>query len=1415
MLSIFWVPPEARWAHLKAQVRQPTIGQLVGDAMVGIERDNPALKGARPKDYARPALDKTRLGQLIDMVSNIKVGDEASRAKDVLGRVYEYFLSQFASAEGKKGGEFYTPRCVVKPLVEMLEPYRGRVYDPCCGSSGLFVQSVEFIRAQAKGNANGGKAKADISIYGQESNYTTWRLAKMNLAIRGIDGQIAHGDTFHNDRHLDFKADSILANLPFSVSVAATGFARGQVLALRPAACRQRHLRQGHNAVRLEDLQPGASVRGILPDALVSVVNVQWHGSDALTLVYRGPNGRVADEILYRHDEPRLEVVEAGRPWSFDGDGALFRLVSEAHRIRLAHLFDPVLAVHTSLVDPLPHQITAVYEAMLPRQPLRFLLADDPGAGKTIMAGLLIKELIARGDLRRCLIVCPGSLVEQWQDELHRRFHLPFEILTNDKLEAARTGNWFLENDLAIARLDKLSRDEDVQEKLNAPDCRYDLIVCDEAHKFSATFFGGEVKYTKRYRLGQLLSGLTRHFLLMTATPHNGKEEDFQLFLALLDGDRFEGRFRDGVHQVEVSDLMRRMVKEKLLKFDGRPLFPERIAYTVPYKLSNAEAHLYKQVTEYVREEFNRAEALQNDKRAGTVGFALTILQRRLASSPEAIYQSLHRRRERLEKRLRELELLQRGAAAAPAVASGPELDDDDINDLEEAPENEVEATEEQILDQATAASTIAELKAEIATLTRLETLAADVRRSGQDTKWRELAHLLSEIFTPAGLSDRLAEEPPPYGAGPLPKPTPSPRQKLVLFTEHRDTLNYLERQIGSLLGRPQAVVMIHGGKGREDRRKAQESFLHDPEVQVLLATDAAGEGINLQRAHLMVNYDLPWNPNRLEQRFGRIHRIGQTEVCHLWNLVAAETREGDVYRRLLEKLEEARQALGGQVFDVLGKLQFEGRPLRELLIEAIRYGDEPEVRARLTRAIENGVDRPHLQDLLEERALAHDAMDASRVARVREEMERADARRLQPHYIESFFLEAFGHLSGTARQREPRRYEISHVPSPVRNRDRQIGTGDPVLARYERIAFEKDLIAQQGQPLAAFVCPGHPLLDAVLDLTLERHRDLLKRGTVLVDERDAGTSPRVLFFLEHAIQDASLLPSGERRTISRRMLYVEMDADEEARHLYYAPYLDYRPLKPDEPDITAVLTRSECSWITRALEQKAQSHAIANVVPSHIKEVRDRRLAWVEKTRAAVKDRLTKEIAYWDHRAAQLKLQEEAGRAGARLNSGEARKRADDLQTRLEKRLAELDREAQMSALPPVVLGGLVVVPIGLIALMTGSTAPGQTTVGDTQASAARARAIVMELERAFGFEPTDREYEKTRLRHREPSVRHRPVALHRSERARDGCRNHHGDEERNPHVSQQAGRLHPRARRVPRRRQPSRALSAAAVQA
>lgn len=1108
---------------------------------------------------------------------------------------------------------------------------------------------------------------------------------------------------------------------------------------------------------RLEDLQPKSTIGGLRPEGHVEIVAVNWHGSEALTLTFRTAEGRVMEEVLTRDDEPRLSIVEAGRPWSFDGDGADYRLVAEAHRIRLAHLFDPVLAVHTSMVDPLPHQITAVYEEMLPRQPLRFLLADDPGAGKTIMAGLLIKELMIRGDLQRCLVVCPGSLAEQWQDELSKKFQLPFEIMTNDKLEAAGSGNWFLERNLVIARLDKLSRNEDVQAKLQADGAEWDLVVFDEAHKLSASYFGDEAKYTKRYKLGELLGGLTRHLLLMTATPHNGKEADFQLFMALLDSDRFEGKVRDGVHTVDVEDMMRRMVKEKLVKFDGTPLFPERLAHTVPFKLSDAEAQLYAEVTRYVREEFNRADALENGKRKGTVGFALTILQRRLASSPAAIAESLRRRRERLEKRLREAEVIKRGGGLG-FTDTGIQLTEDELEDLEDAPESEIEAVEEEVLDQATAAKTIEELRYEIATLQRLEGLAKKVRMSGEDTKWRELSGLLQEIFTASAIADRLAEGDDPAAAREVPKPVASPHQKLVLFTEHRDTLAYLTQKIQLLLGRPEAVVNIHGGMGREDRLQVQESFRHDPTVNVLVATDAAGEGINLQRAHLMVNYDLPWNPNRLEQRFGRIHRIGQTEVCHLWNLVATETREGDVYKTLLEKLEEARTALGGQVFDVLGQLTFEGKTLKDLLIEAIRYGDREDVRARLTIAVGESVNRERLTELLSDHALAHDSLDSSRVQVIRDQMERAEARRLQPHYIESFFLEAFKRLGGKATEKESRRYDVMRVPAAIRSRDRMIGNHEPVLQRYERIAFEKDKVSPAGLPQAAFITPGHPLLTATLDLVLEQHRDLLRRGTVLVDDRDEGTTPRVLFTLEHAIRDLSTTATGEQRVISRRMLHVELNSDLQPRQMQYAPYLDYRPLTPEDPSVEALLEHETAGWITKELEAVAKGHAIQTLVVDHMSEVKARRLAWVGKTRGAVQSRLTKEIQYWDHRANQLLLQQQAGRPGGRLNADMARKRADDLEGRLKKRLAQLAEEEQLSSAPPNVLGGLVVVPIGLIRQMQGTTGPVSTGPVDTQASAARAREIVMAFERELGFHPVDRELEKLGydIESRDPNAGH-----------------------------------------------------------
>jgi superfamily II DNA or RNA helicase len=1073
---------------------------------------------------------------------------------------------------------------------------------------------------------------------------------------------------------------------------------------------------EGALRTRLEQLVPGVRVSGAAGASAVDVVAVRWHGANFVTLTYRDDHGGTGQVVLGRDHETRLRLEQRGRSHAMDGDAESWRLGAEALRIRSAALFDPMLAITTSDLEALPHQIKAVYGELLPRTPLRFLLADDPGAGKTIMAGLYVKELMLRGDLARCLVVAPGSLVEQWQEELYDKFGLRFELLTRSLVDATLDPTVFERYPLLIARMDQLSRADDLRAQLEASD--WDLVVVDEAHRMSAHWFGAELKTTKRYQLGQLLGRVTRHLLLMTATPHAGKQEDFQLFLALLDGDRFEGRYRDGVHSVDPGDLMRRMVKEELLTMAGQPLFPERRAYTVPYELSDAEQDLYEAVTQYVREEMNRADRLREageGRRGNTVGFALTVLQRRLASSPQAILRSLERRRARLERRRREVD--------ATTFAEDQPLrrrldtllgraDDDDIDDrIDDLVGEEREELEEDVVDAATAARTVAELDKEIAILGDLVELARRVRYAGTDRKWSELRVLLQDNDLTRDAGGNL--------------------RKIIVFTEHRDTLDYLVDQIGTLLGRDDAVVAIHGGVRREERRKRQELFTQDKDVRVLVATDAAGEGLNLQRAHLMVNYDLPWNPTRIEQRFGRIHRIGQAEVCHLWNLVAVSTREGEVFLRLLEKIEQQRQAYAGKVFDVLGEA-FEEQPLRDLLVQAIRYGDQPEVRSRLNTVIDATVG-DGLDALIAERALHREVLAEADVEQIRRRLEDAQARRLQPHYVEAFFLAAFRRLGGRIAAREAGRYEITHVPGDIRDRDRQTGIGAPVLARYERVTFDRAHARPDGRTRADLLAPGHPLLDAVVDLTIERHRATLKQGAVLVDRADQGETPRLLVALTQDITDGHT----PARTVSRWFDYVELAADGATRAAGPAPYLDYEPLDAAEADVAAAAV--EQPWLASGPEELAVGWAIEHALSEHLVQVEQRLLPAVARTREQVRQRLTAEINYWDTRHADLLDQEAAGRQ-LRIRPETAYRRARDLERRLESRLAELDLDARLSALPPRVEGAALVVPQGLIDRRQGRRGAAVATYArDTAAVERRAVDAVLATERALGRRPEE----------------------------------------------------------------------------
>lgn len=1012
-------------------------------------------------------------------------------------------------------------------------------------------------------------------------------------------------------------------------------------------------------------LRVGATVSGLAGSNPVKILSVDRLTDESASVAYRSEDGTLAEKIVFADTLHDLKPVKAGSAFSFDASPDAFLLAAEARRMKLAHLFDPLAALGTSNVDPLPHQLRAVYGEMLPRQPLRYILADDPGAGKTVMAGLLIKELLLRGDAANVLVVSPGVLVDQWDEEMREKFALEFEILTRDRILGE--ANPFARGGLWLARLDMLARNsEGILDKACSID--WDLIIFDEAHKLSASVFGTEVKKTRRYQMAEQLGKHTRNLLLMTATPHSGKEAQFQLFMALLDSDRFEGVAREGTRKVDVSDLMRRLVKEELLTFEGTRLFPERFAYTVQYELSQPEKDLYISVTDYVRDQMNRVDTIDGDKRRKmTVGFALTTLQRRLASSPAAIHRSLERRKKRLESELHDARLLSSSISDDVDV---PE-DEDDLEDLTDA---EREALEDRAVSGATASRTPEELEAEISMLERLLAKSLTVKTSASHAKWDALRDTLDDI-------DEMRDS---TGA----------RRKVIIFTEHKDTLYDLVARLTNHLGRDDAVITIHGGTKREDRKKAKETFEQDPKCVFLVATDAAGEGVNLHKnAHLLINYDLPWNPNRIEQRFGRVHRIGQPNVCHMWSLVAKDTREGDVYARLLEKLDEQRSALGGRVYDVLGKL-FEGNSLRDLMIQAIREGDKPERKRYLTDVVDAKIGEG-ITDLLNANQLVSTSLGESEVDEVRQQMERAEAARLQPHHVEAFFHKAFKDLGGSLRMRESHRFEIKTVPAGIKEYDRATGYGAPIVNAYHRITFVPTSVRVSGNNhIATLMHPGHPLMAATMGVITDQYHDALRRGAILVDRADLAISPYIVCLLEHDVTDGRAGRDGQPLVISRRAQYVRVEVDGTITALTQSPIPNLDAPSNDENAVAQkILTEDWCQ--AADLDTRVIRNASLTVARNHAESITARVQEQVSKTERLVRERLTKEINYWDQRAFELAEQERAGKK-TRLPAAQLRQRAEALSRRLEKRLKELQKERDISARPPRITGACLILTQG-----------------------------------------------------------------------------------------------------------------------
>ncbi|MYD11285.1 MAG: DEAD/DEAH box helicase [Chloroflexi bacterium] len=1014
--------------------------------------------------------------------------------------------------------------------------------------------------------------------------------------------------------------------------------------------------------ISLEDLKPGMRVCGIVGQEVVEIMRVEplsrvdtVAGIVTLSAKVVYQRGDSYDStLLYRGDEESL--FEAIDEWAYGDDAKIAQLAWSARRIHDLHLFDEYQAIFGSAIRPLPHQIEAVYFKMLGRYPLRYVLADDPGSGKTIMAGLLIREMMARELIKRCLIVVPSGLTQQWHSEMKEKFRLSFTIG-----DLYREPNCLQRNDLVILRMDQ-AKLEAYDDLIDATE-DWDLVICDEAHKMSASYSGGEISRTQRYNLCARLGKQTRHLLLMTATPQNGKPEDYQLFLNLLDEERFRLPTRGQLEsRTETKDNVLRRMKEDLVTLEGTPLFPERRAHTADYGLSPDERELYEAVTHYCREQFNLAEQLARGRK-NTVGFAMTSLQRRLASSPEAIYQSLHARRMRLEQDLTEWNEFQ--FAQVQAEFKYNEIEHEDAS-------AETREYEEERSLLATAAVNREALKVEIAMLQGLEAQADAVRQSGNDSKWDRLREVWLEDLPAISNNGQL--------------------RKLIIFTEHVATLEYLSRKLGALLGDNDAIVKIHGSVPQDTRRHIQDKFWNDSRIRVLVATDAAGEGINLHCAHLMVNYDLPWNPNRLEQRFGRIHRIGQTEVCHLWNLVTSETREGAVYERLLQKLDTIGGALQGKVFDVLGEL-FQEVSLRNLIIEAVRYGDNPNVRRRLYEKVERALDFDTLRERTQGQVLADDVINLDSL---RAKLNEDSANRLGNREIR-IFLESIFRLLPTGRnsirELSTNCFNITSVPGVLKEyaRRKKIWLEDS----YKRACFERGAV-----PEAEFIGPDHPLLAAAAGW-VERHwrRALPQCGDnlpVFLDKSSGHVLPRTLCYVTWSIQNALL----ENNVIESKAKFVAVDTDGCTTEIAPGAILQFNVAEEsDESRCRSLLSRE---MLTDSSAQRHAEYHVADIqVQSHLAKVQDRETDRLERESQQVEEGLKAEISMcqnimdWiDETVRDDRDQERVYRL--RRTSIEQLKR--NLETRLEDRMNLIARQKDIRASGVTVRRVAVIVPASLL---------------------------------------------------------------------------------------------------------------------
>ena len=975
------------------------------------------------------------------------------------------------------------------------------------------------------------------------------------------------------------------------------------------------------------------------------------------------------------------ELAIAEPALHYDGDGRLLRLGLQAWILGIAHEFDPCFGLSISRVDPLPHQLEAVYEHLLKLPSVRFLLADDAGAGKTIMAGILIRELKLRGLVERVLVVCPANLAFQWQRELREKFDEKFLVLRGNDVRDQFGVNQWLERKQVITSLD-LAKRIDVLPGLRQ--ARWDLVIVDEAHRMSAR---DETHKSQRYRLGEILRDNSDHILLLTATPHKGDPDNFTLFLQLLDRDAYADvtSIREAMERRRAPFYLRR-TKEAMVYFperqaDGswaaKPVFTKRIPRTAGFAIDGPEFDLYHKVTRFVKHQSARAAALGDDPRARVVGFLMSLYQRRLASSTRAMRRSLENRAKRLGNSLGHAQEL---ARKAPANLPDPE----ELDELEDAERERLE----KILEAVTLAGNAEQVREEIGELRQLVEEAKAVEGAGGEAKLGRLQAIMRD----EGFFDH-------------------PDQRLLLFTEFKDTLDHLMERLQSWGFR---VGCIHGGmkaggRGEPGTRLHAEQQFRDGDIQVLVATEAAGEGINLQCCHILFNYDIPWNPNRLEQRMGRIHRYGQRRDCLIFNFVATNTIEGHVLQRLLDKLQEIRDALDDDtVFNVVGEI-LPGAQIERVLRDyyAGRLGDA-DLEDRLLKNVDEGHFRAICQTALE--GLASRKLNLEMLV---ERRARAQERRLVPETIARFIRECADGAGLTLKPLGglPHAFEPGRTPVSLRKYEREPNWKLPELAnRYPRLTTDRDTAEEND---LEWVMPGHPLFEALRRHGLELGQKAFAKGACFYSlEHEA---PARLDVYRARIVD------GLGHTLHERLSTVELTGEAPPRLREPAILGDLIPTAQPDPLPAVAALPEEATWL------------IKQALVPFLENVRAQRLAEVDRIAVHVELSLTEVLQRVDAKIGRAHDDRENGVAGAEGRLAQAAARHDEVSARRERRRAEVAQQRAVTLQDVERLASALILP------HPQRTSPEVRQLRPNPDTEATAMRIAMEYEAAQGRQVFD----------------------------------------------------------------------------